>query len=82
MDTHFAPTTFPPANELPRRVRQASLVPQLRERPGPRTAPARVQDRGERSPEQARARMKSFLDGWVRGGGRPPGGDHSEGDPR
>ncbi|MGW1770310.1 sensor histidine kinase [Streptomyces sp. NPDC002104] len=55
--------------ELPRRVRQASLVPQLREAPSPK-APAGV--RGAegppgRSPEQARERMAAYRAGWVRG---------------
>ncbi|WP_327308135.1 nitrate- and nitrite sensing domain-containing protein [Streptomyces sp. NBC_01298] len=55
--------------ELPRRVRQASLVPQLREAPAPK-APAGV--RGAegppgRSPEQARERMAAYRAGWVRG---------------
>ncbi|WP_404961477.1 nitrate- and nitrite sensing domain-containing protein [Streptomyces sp. 147326] len=55
--------------ELPRRVRQASLVPQLREAPAP-TAPAgaRVpEDPPGRSPEQARDRMAAYRAGWVRG---------------
>ncbi|MFD8144822.1 nitrate- and nitrite sensing domain-containing protein [Streptomyces sp. NPDC059708] len=50
--------------ELPRRVRQASLVPQLREAPagerGPEEPPAR-------SPEQARDRMAAYRAGWERG---------------
>ncbi|MBO1332351.1 nitrate- and nitrite sensing domain-containing protein [Streptomyces sp. VRA16 Mangrove soil] len=66
---------------LPRRVRQASLAPQLRTRPEEQTTPARrVPEPGERTPEQARARMASFRDGWARGGGRPPGRDSSGGD--
>ncbi|MEU2390852.1 ATP-binding protein [Streptomyces sp. NPDC007369] len=58
--------------ELPRRVRQASLVPQLREAPAPE-APASgtgahpsAQEPG-RSPEQARDRMAAYRAGWVRG---------------
>lgn len=69
-----------PEGGLPRRVRQANLVPQLRERPEAQAAPARVPEPGERTPEQVRARMASYRDGWVRGGGRPPGSDSSEGD--
>jgi signal transduction histidine kinase len=65
---------------LPRRVRQASLAPQLRERLDPTTPPARVPETDERTPEQVRARMTSFRDGWVRGGGRRPGSDSTEGD--
>ncbi|MER7752147.1 nitrate- and nitrite sensing domain-containing protein [Kitasatospora sp. NPDC097643] len=58
--------------ELPRRVRQASLVPQLREapaRPEPRTrrsTPGTVPG-GGRSPEAARAAMSAFQAGWARG---------------
>ncbi|MFK0048645.1 nitrate- and nitrite sensing domain-containing protein [Streptomyces sp. NPDC090741] len=55
--------------ELPRRVRQASLVPQLREAPAPK-APAGVRPAEEppgRSPEEARDRMASYRAGWVRG---------------
>ncbi|MFE9928797.1 nitrate- and nitrite sensing domain-containing protein [Streptomyces sp. NPDC005533] len=55
--------------ELPRRVRQASLVPQLREAPAPK-APAGVrlpEDPPGRSPEQARDRMAAYRAGWVRG---------------
>ncbi|MFE5243636.1 MULTISPECIES: sensor histidine kinase [unclassified Streptomyces] len=64
--------------ELPRRVRQASLVPQLRRQPvaegrephGPGPAPT-----VERTPEQARDRMTAYRNGWVRGGGTAPGAD-------
>ncbi|MFG2983791.1 nitrate- and nitrite sensing domain-containing protein [Streptomyces sp. NPDC048258] len=55
--------------ELPRRVRQASLVPQLREAPAAK-APAGVrlpEDPPGRSPEQARDRMAAYRAGWVRG---------------
>ncbi|MEU9177559.1 nitrate- and nitrite sensing domain-containing protein [Streptomyces sp. NPDC048550] len=55
--------------ELPRRVRQASLVPQLRETPAPK-APAGARPAEEppgRSPEQARDRMAAYRAGWVRG---------------
>ncbi|WP_420032388.1 nitrate- and nitrite sensing domain-containing protein [Streptomyces sp. cg28] len=66
---------------LPRRVRQASLAPQLRTRPEERPPSVRgVPEPGERTPEQVRARMASFRDGWLRGGGRPPGSDSSGGD--
>ncbi|MEV3857336.1 nitrate- and nitrite sensing domain-containing protein [Streptomyces sp. NPDC050095] len=70
----------PDGDGLPRRVRQAHLAPQLRERPAAPAAPVRVTEPGDRTPEQVRARMASFRDGWVRGGGRPPGSDSSEGD--
>ncbi|MCJ1676025.1 nitrate- and nitrite sensing domain-containing protein [Streptomyces sp. APSN-46.1] len=55
--------------ELPRRVRQASLVPQLREAPAPK-APAGArppEDPPDRTPEQARDRMAAYRAGWVRG---------------
>ncbi|MYS04997.1 hypothetical protein GTW71_00675, partial [Streptomyces sp. SID6041] len=60
--------------ELPRRVRQASLVPQLREAPAPPplSLPA---DPGPatRTPEVVRDRMAAYRDGWRRGGGAAPG---------
>ncbi|MGW0748474.1 sensor histidine kinase [Streptomyces sp. NPDC002587] len=66
-----APPTAPAASvtELPRRVRQASLVPQLREAPAPKDpAGARLaEDAPGRSPEQARDRMAAYRAGWVRG---------------
>ncbi|MEU6756644.1 nitrate- and nitrite sensing domain-containing protein [Streptomyces sp. NPDC046685] len=55
--------------ELPRRVRQASLVPQLREAPAP-VEPAVAGLPGDpsgRSPEEARDRMTAYRAGWVRG---------------
>ncbi|MGW7435058.1 sensor histidine kinase [Streptomyces sp. NPDC054849] len=62
----------PPAasvTELPRRVRQASLVPQLREAPAPKPpAGSRLpEELSGRSPEQARDRMAAYRAGWVRG---------------
>lgn len=100
-ETRTAPPAPPPDADrddddgLPRRVRQASLVPQLREEPVPE--PPREQDRSDvsaagRTPEQARDRMTAYRTGWVRGGGlapgtRPPGPGSteprppSEGDP-
>ncbi|MEV7413880.1 nitrate- and nitrite sensing domain-containing protein [Streptomyces sp. NPDC089919] len=54
--------------ELPRRVRQASLVPQLREAPaGPAGGPDSAEDQPVRSPEEARDRMAAYRDGWARG---------------
>ncbi|WP_329388498.1 nitrate- and nitrite sensing domain-containing protein [Streptomyces sp. NBC_01351] len=65
------PTVPPPASvtELPRRVRQASLVPQLREAPAPKApAGSRLpEDPPGRSPEQARDRMAAYRAGWARG---------------
>ncbi|MBM9622804.1 nitrate- and nitrite sensing domain-containing protein [Streptomyces zhihengii] len=75
---------------LPRRVRQASLVPQLRdtgdaERP---PAPAAPRD-DERDAEQVRARMASMQRGWQRGrrqnadeSGAAPGTDRTSGSGR
>ncbi|MFD8639194.1 nitrate- and nitrite sensing domain-containing protein [Streptomyces zaomyceticus] len=60
--------------ELPRRVRQASLVPQLREAPAP--APVFVPTTpgaDTRTPEVVRDRMSAYRDGWQRGGGAAPG---------
>ncbi|MGW2017012.1 sensor histidine kinase [Streptomyces sp. NPDC001927] len=82
--TRSAPRTPPvPAQEgtpaddsgdLPRRVRQASLVPQLREAPPTDLPPTpTVQGAGERTPEQVRDRMTAYRDGWTRGGGAAPG---------
>jgi signal transduction histidine kinase len=64
---------FADADSLPRRVRQASLAPQLREnamhgRPGangdPATTPEPV---AERSPEEARSTITAIQQGWERG---------------
>ncbi|MGH3420743.1 MAG: hypothetical protein ACRDOD_14300, partial [Streptosporangiaceae bacterium] len=64
---------FADADSLPRRVRQASLAPQLREntvhgRPAangdPATAPEPV---AERSPEEARSTITAIQQGWERG---------------
>ncbi|MDG9707091.1 sensor histidine kinase [Streptomyces sp. DH10] len=78
------------SDDLPRRVRQASLAPQLREgRPEePPPSPAPRDD--ERTPELVRDRMAAYRAGWTRGGGRrpgrgttpgPKGSDSFEGDP-
>ncbi|MFF8276041.1 nitrate- and nitrite sensing domain-containing protein [Streptomyces lateritius] len=89
-----APPSPPPSapvedgDQLPRRVRQASLVPQLREAPPADPPPtAAVQGAAERTPEQVRDRMTAYRDGWTRGGGAAPGtrrplgtGFDSEGD--
>ncbi|WP_377273981.1 sensor histidine kinase [Peterkaempfera sp. SMS 1(5)a] len=66
---------------LPRRVRQASIAPQLRQAPAPQAPAAR---RGAapagRSPEEARAAMAAFQSGWARGAGRPGPTPRSEPD--
>ncbi|WP_327270141.1 nitrate- and nitrite sensing domain-containing protein [Streptomyces sp. NBC_01218] len=55
---------------LPRRIRQASLVPQLREEAEDRTAqeaPATERDDVQREAEHVRDRMASLQRGWQRG---------------
>ncbi|WP_279329849.1 nitrate- and nitrite sensing domain-containing protein [Streptomyces sp. OS603R] len=76
------------SDDLPRRVRQASLAPQLRDgRPDP---PGPIPGNGpddDRTPELVRDRMAAYREGWTRGGGRPPGAARrtarpsTEGDP-
>ncbi|MFE3166326.1 nitrate- and nitrite sensing domain-containing protein [Streptomyces sp. NPDC059224] len=61
----------PRDDDLPRRVRQASLAPQLRDPHTEAPTPARGGD--ERTPELVRDRMTAYRDGWARGGGRQPG---------
>ncbi|MGW0577880.1 sensor histidine kinase, partial [Streptomyces sp. NPDC002920] len=89
---HRSPDDADGSDDLPRRVRQAHLAPQLRrthiEEPDPAAAP-----RGDdgRTPELVRDRMTAYRAGWARGGGRQPGrratsdpvpgSDSSEGDP-
>ncbi|MFD6369529.1 histidine kinase, partial [Streptomyces roseolus] len=68
---------------LPRRVRQASLVPQLREPDQPAAAddrPAeggRAEDDFERDAEEVRARMAAMQRGWQRGRRHGSGPDDS-----
>jgi hypothetical protein len=62
---------------LPRRVRQGSLAPQLREERGEAPAPPREQR--VRTPEEARSLMSSMQDGWQRGRA-PDDGDATDGD--
>jgi signal transduction histidine kinase len=71
---HRPPEEPEESDDLPRRVRQASLAPQLREQrsEGPAPAAARRDDDG-RTPEVVRDRMAAYRDGWARGGGRQPG---------
>ncbi|MFF1908337.1 nitrate- and nitrite sensing domain-containing protein [Kitasatospora sp. NPDC058218] len=54
---------------LPRRVRQASLAPQLRERAVQEPARTAAETLRERSPEEARATFASFQRGFTRGRG-------------
>ncbi|MER5886655.1 nitrate- and nitrite sensing domain-containing protein [Streptomyces sp. NPDC001941] len=71
---------------LPRRVRQASLVPQLREAPAPETPEGPSGDTpDERTPEEVRERMAAYRAGWKRGGGTKTGkpeAARTEGEPR
>ncbi len=66
------------AGALPRRVRQASLAPQLRQSPEP--APEDRSDPADRDADEVRSRMASLQRGWQRGrkenaaGDDPPGG--------
>ncbi|MER5374324.1 nitrate- and nitrite sensing domain-containing protein [Streptomyces sp. NPDC002553] len=65
------------SDDLPRRVRQASLAPQLRRSPteGPAGAAPGRHTGERRTPELVRDRMAAYQDGWARGGGRRPGSD-------
>ncbi|MFE1261317.1 nitrate- and nitrite sensing domain-containing protein [Streptomyces albogriseolus] len=76
------------SDDLPRRKRQASLAPQLRDGRPDTPGPARDDGRDDdRTPERVRDRMAAYRDGWTRGGGRPPGAARgtatpsTEGDP-
>ncbi|WP_338776133.1 nitrate- and nitrite sensing domain-containing protein [Streptomyces sp. DG1A-41] len=75
------------SEDLPRRVRQASLAPQLRNGRPEESPPSPAPRDDERTPELVRDRMAAYRDGWTRGGGRKPGStpgptgsDSSEGD--
>ncbi|MGW2638457.1 sensor histidine kinase [Streptomyces sp. NPDC001348] len=70
---HRPPNDSDGSDGLPRRTRQASLAPQLREHhpEKPSTAPHARSD--DRTPELVRDRMAAYRDGWTRGGGRRPG---------
>ncbi len=71
---HRPPNDPEPPDGLPRRVRQASLAPQLRHPPAdhpPATSAPGADD--PRTPELVRDRMAAYRDGWARGGGRRPG---------
>ncbi|WP_369269542.1 nitrate- and nitrite sensing domain-containing protein [Streptomyces sp. R11] len=89
---HRPPDDSEASDDLPRRVRQANLAPQLREgRPDEQARTTASHDDGHRTPELVRDRMAAYRDGWARGGGRQPGrgatpdsrsrSDSSEGDP-
>lgn len=88
---HRPPQQPEDSDDLPRRVRQASLAPQLREKRTEEQPSAPAPRDDERTPELVRDRMAAYRDGWARGGGRRPGrgstpgpaagSDSSEGDP-
>jgi signal transduction histidine kinase len=89
---HRPPDDSEGSDDLPRRVRQASLAPQLRaQRTEESTQVAAHQHDDTRTPELVRDRMAAYRDGWARGGGRTSGrgatsdpdagSDSSEGDP-
>ncbi|MET8451742.1 nitrate- and nitrite sensing domain-containing protein [Streptomyces sp. NPDC005209] len=62
------------SEDLPRRVRQANLAPQLREqRREERDRPPASSGDDPRTPELVRDRMAAYRDGWARGSGRQPG---------
>ncbi|CAL9388940.1 nitrate- and nitrite sensing domain-containing protein [Streptomyces sp. enrichment culture] len=73
-----APVADAGAGALPRRVRQASLAPQLRQSPEPATEDR--SDLADRDADEVRSRMASLQRGWQRGrkenaaGDDPPGG--------
>jgi hypothetical protein len=88
---HRPPQQPEDSDDLPRRVRQASLAPQLRDGRPEEQPPTPAPRDDERTPELVRNRMAAYRDGWARGGGRRPGrgttpgpatgSDSSEGDP-
>ncbi|MEU5615198.1 histidine kinase, partial [Streptomyces sparsogenes] len=65
------------ASGLPKRVRQASLAPQLKKDPAPQTEADRypADTDPEREAEQARATMASLQRGWQRGRRQTATGD-------
>ncbi|WCD95165.1 nitrate- and nitrite sensing domain-containing protein [Streptomyces sp. HUAS 31] len=80
---HRPPQDSEASDNLPRRVRQANLAPQLRGGRSAEQQGATVLDDDRRTPELVRDRMVAYLDGWARGGGRQPGrGGEPESAPR
>ncbi|MGY6019082.1 nitrate- and nitrite sensing domain-containing protein [Streptomyces spinosirectus] len=91
---HRPPEDREESEDLPRRVRQANLAPQLRarraEEPNRTSASPASPHEDRRTPEDVRERIAAYHDGWRRGGGRQPGrgagpdptprSDSSEGD--
>ncbi|MFJ2890363.1 nitrate- and nitrite sensing domain-containing protein [Streptomyces sp. NPDC087305] len=66
-DTHpSTPPTAPGSSHLPRRVRQAHLAPQLRDRVGDADGEYGAAREAERRPEQARSMLAALRDGTRR----------------
>ncbi|MGW5397702.1 nitrate- and nitrite sensing domain-containing protein [Streptomyces sp. NPDC003952] len=61
------PATAPAGAALPRRIRQASLAPQLRNGPAPASAEAAADPAADRDAEDVRRRMSSLQRGWTAG---------------
>ncbi|MEU5627582.1 sensor histidine kinase [Streptomyces tendae] len=72
-----APSAGAEAGALPRRVRQASLAPQLRQ--SPEQAPEDRSDPAERDADEVRSRMASLQRGWQRGRKENAAGDDPSG---
>ncbi|MEW2289850.1 nitrate- and nitrite sensing domain-containing protein [Streptomyces sp. NPDC047841] len=69
------PAPEPGTGPLPRRVRQASLAPQLKHGAGPRAE--RATDPADRDAEEVRSRMASLQRGWQRGREENAAGDEA-----
>lgn len=61
------PATATPGATLPRRIRQASLAPQLKDGPAPAPAGAAAEPVADRDAEDVRRRMSSLQRGWTAG---------------
>ncbi|MEV6956967.1 nitrate- and nitrite sensing domain-containing protein [Streptomyces sp. NPDC051183] len=62
-----APAPQPGPGSLPRRVRQASLAPQLKNAPAPGSAEAAAEPVADRDAEDVRTRMSALQRGWTAG---------------
>lgn len=61
------PAAAPSGATLPRRIRQASLAPQLKDAPAPAPAEAAADPGADRDAEDVRRRMSSLQRGWTAG---------------
>ncbi|MEV7174855.1 nitrate- and nitrite sensing domain-containing protein [Streptomyces sp. NPDC093224] len=61
------PVAGPDTGGLPRRVRQASLAPQLKKAPSPAPADAPADQGADRDAEDVRTRMSALQRGWTAG---------------